>query len=35
MFRGFCIGYPKFRAGLELNGPQEKLWTLGLSIVPH
>ena len=34
MFRGYCIGYPPFRAGLVLAGPPEKLWTLGLSAIP-
>ena len=35
LFRGYCVGYPHFRAGLELNGPPEKLWTLSLSGTPH
>jgi hypothetical protein len=34
LFRGYCIGYPMFRAGLVLKGPEEKLWTLQLSAVP-
>jgi hypothetical protein len=33
-FRGYCIGYPPFRAGLVLDGPTEKLWNLTLSAVP-
>ena len=34
MFRGYCVGYPPFRAGLVLDGPPEKLWTLKLSATP-
>ena len=34
MFRGYCWGYPPFRAGLILNGPPEKLWKLQLSATP-
>jgi len=34
MFRGYCVGYPKFRAGLVLAGPAERLWQLRLSAVP-
>ena len=30
-FRGYCVGYPPFRAGLVLTGPPQKLWTLQLS----
>ncbi len=30
-FRGHCVGYPPFRAGLVILGPEEKLWSLGLS----
>ena len=33
-FRGFCVGYPPFRAGLVLAGPPDKLWKLKLSAVP-
>lgn len=31
VFRGYCLGYPPFRAGLGLNAPAEKLWPLQLS----
>lgn len=34
MFRGYCTGYPPFRAGLLLAGPPQKLWTLRLSATP-
>lgn len=34
MFRGFCVGYPPFRAGLVLAGAPEKLWQLRLSTTP-
>ena len=34
MFRGYCVGYPKFRAGLVFAGPAERLWKLRLSAVP-
>jgi hypothetical protein len=34
LLKGYCIGCPPFRAGLILNGPPEKLWTLRLSGVP-
>lgn len=34
MFRGYCVGYPKFRAGLVLSGPAERLWQLRLSAIP-
>lgn len=34
MFRGYCVGYGPFRAGLVLAGPPEKLWTLRLSAQP-
>ena len=34
MLRGYCVGYPPFRAGLILSGPTEKLWTLKLSAQP-
>ena len=33
-FRGYCVGYPPFRAGLILDGPAETLWNCRLSIVP-
>jgi hypothetical protein len=33
-FRGYCVGYPPFRAGLVLAGPAETLWSLRLSTVP-
>ncbi len=33
-FRGYCVGYPPFRAGVVLSAPQEVLWTLRLSAVP-
>jgi hypothetical protein len=29
--RGYCLGYPPFRAGLIFERPPEKLWTLQLS----
>jgi hypothetical protein len=34
MFRGFCVGYPPFRAGLVISGAPEQLWKLKLSAVP-
>ncbi len=34
MFRGYCVGYPKFRAGLVLSAPSERLWQLRLSATP-
>ena len=34
MFRGYCVGYPPFRAGMVLDGPAEKLWNLRLSAAP-
>jgi len=34
MFRGYCVGYGPFRAGLVLAGPPEKLWKLRLSAQP-
>ena len=34
MFRGYCVGYPKFRAGLVLMAPPERLWQLRLSATP-
>lgn len=33
-FRGYCVGYAPFRAGLVLAGPAETLWNLRLSTVP-
>ncbi|MCY2988931.1 MAG: hypothetical protein NTY19_13830 [Planctomycetota bacterium] len=33
-FRGYCVGYPPFRAGVILTGAEEKLWTLRLSDLP-
>jgi hypothetical protein len=33
-FRGYCVGYPPFRAGLVLSGAEEKLWKLRLSDTP-
>jgi hypothetical protein len=33
-FRGYCVGYPVFRAGLILDGPPEKLWKLRLAGEP-
>ena len=29
--RGYCVGYPPFRAGLVLRGAADQLWTLQLS----
>jgi hypothetical protein len=34
LFRGYCIGYPPFRAGIVLAGPPEKLFQLKLSANP-
>jgi hypothetical protein len=34
VFRGYCVGYPPFRAGLVVGGTPETLWTLRLSAVP-
>jgi hypothetical protein len=34
LFRGYCTGYPPFKAGLILDGPPEKLWTVQLSAAP-
>jgi len=31
MFRGYCVGYSPFRAGLVLRGPPDSLWPLRLS----
>ncbi len=33
-FRGYCTGYPPFRAGLVLKGAPEKLWPLKLAATP-
>jgi hypothetical protein len=33
-FRGYCAGYPPFRAGLALAGPEDKLWKVRLSDAP-
>ncbi len=33
-FRSYCAGYSPFRAGLILNAPPVKLWTLKLSTTP-
>ena len=33
-FRGYCVGYSPFRAGLVLSAPPETLWTLRLSATP-
>jgi hypothetical protein len=33
-FRGYCFGYPPFRAGLILAGSEDKLWKLQLSHTP-
>jgi hypothetical protein len=33
-FRGYCVGYPPFRAGLVVGGTPETLWTLRLSAAP-
>jgi hypothetical protein len=33
-FRGYCVGYPPFRAGLVLAGPEGKLWKLRVSDSP-
>jgi len=33
-FRGYCVGYPPFRAGLVLSGAPEKLWTVRISAQP-
>lgn len=33
-FRGYCVGYPPFRAGLVISGTPEQLWTLRLSAQP-
>jgi hypothetical protein len=34
MFRGYCVGYPPFRAGLVVDGPAEALWHCRLSAMP-
>ena len=33
-FRGYCVGYPPFRVGLVLDGPQDKLLSLSLAATP-
>lgn len=33
-FRGYCYGYPPFRAGLVLLGPEDKLWGVRTSAAP-
>lgn len=33
-FRGYCVGYPPFRAGLVLHGAESQLWPLKLSAEP-
>ncbi len=33
-FRGFCWGYPPFRAGLVLKAPTDTLWPLRLAAMP-
>lgn len=33
-FRGYCVGYPPFRAGLVLAGPEDRLWKLRPSGTP-
>ena len=33
-FRGYCVGYSPFRAGLTIAAAPEKLWTLRLSTTP-
>ena len=33
-FRGFCVGYAPFRAGIVLTGPEALLWSLKLSGQP-
>ncbi len=32
--RGYCVGYPMFRAGLVLKGAEDKLWPLQFSATP-
>ena len=34
MFRGYCVGYPPFRAGLSIAAPPATLWALRLSGAP-
>jgi hypothetical protein len=34
VFRGYCVGYPPFRAGLVLDGPAETLWNCRFSDMP-
>jgi hypothetical protein len=33
-FRGYCVGFPPFHAGLILAGREEKLWTVRLAETP-
>jgi hypothetical protein len=33
-FRGYCVGYPPFRAGLVIDGDADTLWTLRLAGTP-
>lgn len=33
-FRGYCYGYPPFRVGLVLKGPEAELWRLKLAATP-
>jgi hypothetical protein len=33
-FRGYCVGYPPFRAGLVLEGPSDALWKVKQSASP-
>jgi len=33
-FRGYCVGYAPFRAGLILKAPSERLWPLKLAATP-
>lgn len=34
MFRGYCVGYPPFRAGLRIEAPVQTLWGIGISPTP-
>ncbi len=34
LIRGYCVGYPPFRTGLVLSGPEAKLWTVKVSAKP-
>jgi hypothetical protein len=33
-FRGYCVGYPPFHAGVVIKGAVDKLWTVKLSATP-